>query len=125
MRYLLYSSAAALLTLAGCQKSDPEPAAILNQDWFNTFEPGSKGYTIFANTRQNQPRRYYGFRLNADGTYLEYDLGPVDVPVERPGTWRREGNLKYRITFTDPDRSGYLLRISNAQDKQLQARRDY
>ncbi len=125
MRHLLYSSAAALLALAGCQKSAPEPAAIFNQDWYSTFQPGANGATIYSTTRQNLGWRYDGFRLNADGTYLEYGLGPADGAEERPGTWRDEGSQTYRITFQNPDRPGYVLRISNAQSKQLQARRDY
>ncbi len=124
MRLLLYASAAALLTLASCQESDPKPAVLLNQDWYSTFQPGSNGFTIYSTTRQNLGWRYDGFRLNADGTYLEYGLGPADGAEERPGTWRDEGSQTYRINFDNPDRPGYLLRISKAQEDQLQARRD-
>ena len=124
MRLLLCSSAAVLLSLAGCQKSDPKPPAVLDQDWYSTFQPGSAGYTVYSTTHQNLGWQYDGFRLNADGTYLEYGLGPADEPEERPGTWREEGSQTFRITFNNPDRAGYLLRIIDAQAGQLQARRD-
>lgn len=112
-----------VVVLGSCRKSEA-PAPIQNKDWFSTFQPAADGYTIYGTTNQAQGWRYAGFRLNADGTYLEYGLGPADGPETRPGTWQTEGDLTYRITFQDPTRPGYRLRIRKPLNEHLEARVD-
>ncbi|MFD2785285.1 hypothetical protein [Hymenobacter rubripertinctus] len=112
-----------LLTLGSCRKSEA-PTPIQDKDWFSTFQTGKKGYTIYSTTTQSQGRRYSGFRLNTDGTYLEYALGPADGPVAYRGTWRAESGQTYRISFQDPARAGYQLRILKPAEEHLEARID-
>lgn len=126
MRFLLYLSATMLLLPAGCKKSeDPTPDHVFDKNWYNTYQAGDDGHSIFSTTNPKQAWRHDGFRLNADGSFLEYGLDPVDNPETRPGTWQREGGQKYRITFRNAARKGYLLLITKPATDQLQARRDY
>lgn len=126
MRFLLYLSTALLLFTAGCKKSeDSAPDRFFGKTWYNTFQPGDDGRTIFSTTNPNLGWRYDGFRLEADGSFLEYGLGPADGAEERAGTWKSEDSQNFRITFRDPTREGYLLRIAKPTSNWLQARRDY
>ncbi|SDX90040.1 hypothetical protein [Hymenobacter psychrophilus] len=125
MRFSPYLFAASLLLAAGCKKSEePTPDYVFGKSWYNTYQPGDDGHLIFSTTNPNLPWFHDGFRLNTDGSFLEYGLNPVDSPESRPGTWQRESSQKYRITFHDPSRKGYLLLISKPTATQLQARRD-
>ncbi|NVO86266.1 hypothetical protein [Hymenobacter terrestris] len=126
MRLPLYLSAALLLLSAGCEKDDePMPDYVFGRAWYNTYQAGEDGATVFSPTNPNLAWRYDGFRLNADGSFLEYGLDALDKPEERPGTWQSEGSQTYRITFRTTTRKGYLLRITKPAKDQLQARRDY
>ncbi len=111
---------------AGCQKSDePTPDTLLGKNWYNTTQAGDDGHTIFSTTNPNLAWTYDGFRLDADGSFVEYGLDAAFNPETRPGSWKQEGSLKYRISFQNPARKGYLLRIAKPAANQLQARRDY
>lgn len=126
MRLLFYLSATLLLFAAGCKTSeDPTPNGVFDKAWYNTYQPSSDNNTVFSTTNPNLPWRYDGFRLNTDGSFVEYGLGPADGSEERSGTWKSAGSQKYRITFRDPNRGGYLLRIAKPTSDQLEARRDY
>ncbi|MBT9391739.1 hypothetical protein KLP40_01075 [Hymenobacter sp. NST-14] len=111
-----------MMALSSCRKSE-DPTPVQDQDWFSTSQPGATGYTIYSTTPPIG-RGYAGFRLNSDGTYLEYAPAPADGQEERPGTWQAEGKLTYRITFRDATRPGYQLRIKNPSAEHLEARMD-
>jgi hypothetical protein len=123
MRFLIGCSL--IVALGACSKADEvtPPAALLDRDWFNTFQDTEAGYSVYSPTQQAVGWSYEGIRLNTDGTFLEHGFGPVDAPETRPGTWEATGGNTYRIQFTDAQRTGFVLEVQSVEDGRLVARR--
>lgn len=115
------------LLVSSCQQDiTSRPLTVLfDREWYSTFEKDEQEFFLFTPKARTQAIgwQYEGFRLNTDGTYQEYGIGPADGPETRPGTWQKTGELTYRIKFTDPERQGYTLRVQLLSDSTLKARR--
>jgi len=123
MRFLIGCSL--LFALGACSKAEEAtpPAALLDRDWFNTFQNTDAGYSVYGPTQQVVGWRYEGIRLNTDGTFLEHGLGPADEPETRPGTWEAAGSNTYRIQFNNAQRAGFVLEVKSVENGRLLARR--
>ncbi|RSK45815.1 hypothetical protein [Hymenobacter perfusus] len=121
----LFIACSLALALGACSKADEvtPPAALLDREWFNTFQKTEAQYDVYTPTNSAVGWRYEGIRLNTDGTFLEHGLGPADAPETRPGTWEAAGSNTYRIQFTDAQRTGFVLEVKSVEDGRLVARR--
>lgn len=113
------------LALGACSKTDEvkPQAALLDREWFNTFQNTQSAYSLYTPTNSAVGWRYEGIRLNTDGTFLEQGLGPADAPETRAGTWEAAGSNTYRVRFNDPQRAGFVLEVKSVEEGQLLARR--
>ncbi|TGD79047.1 hypothetical protein [Hymenobacter wooponensis] len=114
-----------LLILSSCKEDTVAPTTLFGRQWYNTFTPDEKDFFTFRTTSQTIGWRYDAFRMEADGNFIEYGLGPTDAGEERPGTWTETGKYTYQIKFTDPQRQGYTLHVQGVDSETLKARRTY
>ena len=126
MRISLLAPLALAALLTSCEKPyEPKPTTFFGKDWYSTYQVGEDGHTIFSTTGPKVPMRIDGFRLDESGGFLEFGLDAILLPEGWQGTWKSESSQSFRVTFSDPARKGYLLRITKPTNTQLQVRRDY
>lgn len=125
MHMRLFIACSLALALGACSKANEvtPPDALLDREWFNTFQNTDYEYDVYTPTNSAVGWRYEGIRLNTDGTFLEHGLGPADAPEDRPGTWKAAGGNTYRIQFNDPQRTGFVLEVKSVEEGRLLARR--
>jgi hypothetical protein len=114
-----------LLILSSCKEDTVTPTNLFGRVWYNTFEIDKDDFSLFSTTNRATGWRYDGFRLETDGSFIEYGLGPADAPEERLGTWTETGKYTYQIKFTDAQRQGYTLQVQGVNSETLKARRTY
>lgn len=126
MRSAYFLLAGLLMLGSSCKKESDAFASedFIGRDWFNTFEQTTSGAFTYTPTARAQGWRYDGFRLEANGEFAEYGLGPADGPQTRPGTWTALGNARYQIRFTAPQLQGYILHIESVRGGVLTARKE-
>ncbi|TGE10263.1 hypothetical protein [Hymenobacter fodinae] len=118
-------ASACLLIVSSCKEDTVTPKNLFGRQWYNSFEQDQNGFFTFRTTSQTIGWRYDAFRMETDGSFIEYGLGPSDAGEERPGTWTETGKHTYQIKFTDAQRQGYTLEVQGVDTETLRARRIY
>ncbi|RSK35433.1 hypothetical protein [Hymenobacter metallilatus] len=128
MRYFMVFAIGAAGLLSACAKQECDAvgaAELVGPRWYNTFQATREGFSTYTPTNQTSPGwQYEVLQFKSDHTFIESALGPVDAPVDYPGTWQALGSGTYRIQFNDPQRSGYLLRVKSVDAGKLLAKRE-
>jgi hypothetical protein len=92
--------------------------------WVHSHEEDTAEEMVFRPADRTLPpaRGRAAFELRADGTYVESEPGPVDVPVETGGRWSLEGD---RLVLEGKgDRPGHAWRIAALEDDRLAVREE-
>lgn len=124
MRAISFLIIGLLLMVSGCKENSMVPAEVFDRAWYNTYEKEQEGFFRFTPVPKGQGWQYEGFRLNTDGTFVEYGIGPADAAETRPGTWKAAGKQAYKIQFEDAQRQGYTLYLRSVSHDVLKARRE-
>ena len=64
-----------------------------------------------------------GFRIYADGVFIQEDLGPLDVPVPVLGRWELRGPNQVTVSFNSSTRDDFTFEIVSVDDSALRIRR--
>ncbi|MEU9118925.1 hypothetical protein AB0C96_03525 [Streptomyces sp. NPDC048506] len=87
----------------------------LFQRWWHSFEEDVEGVTVYRPDDYDFPlaRGRAGLEFQADGTFIDYSMGPADAPESAPGRWRLAENRRLTISFPgseEPDRELEIVR---------------
>lgn len=62
-----------------------------------------------------------GMEMEADGSFVQHDLGPADVPVQTPGRWTQQGPGRLAVRFGGK-REGYAFTVVGVDAELLRLR---
>jgi hypothetical protein len=110
------------LTAQQC-KQDINPE-FLYQQWTHLHEEDAGGVEVYRNKDYDFPpsRGRQGFEFRKDGTFIQSDIGPVDVNVKTSGKWERTGEREVKITLEDQQRPPYRMEIVELTKDRLKIR---
>lgn len=134
MRYtysIALLSSVALLT-SSCDKEDvkitdeQEGAIATNtnlygKDWFDARKPDSLGFKLYQSPGQTLPFGNNGFRFEANGTFVRYNIAPNDGIIKTPATWTTVDGQKFHIKPNNAQLSEYDILIDALQPSTLKA----
>lgn len=97
---------------------------IVEGRWVHSHEEDTAEEMVFRPADRELPpaRGRTAFELRADGTYVESEPGPVDVPVESSGRWSLEGDRL--VLEGEGERPGHAWRIAAAEGDRLTLREE-
>jgi len=92
--------------------------------WVHSHEEDTEQEMVFRPADRGLPpaRGRTAFELRGDGTYVESEPGPVDVPVESVGRWSLQGDRL--VLEGEGDRPGHVWRIAAAEGDRLAVREE-
>ncbi len=99
--------------------------ACLFQRWTHSFEDDSGDITVFRPENYPFPpaRGRSGIEFNADGTFVDWDIGSGDAQSRGvTGRWQQEGPARLRVQFEADSRAPELLEIIECADNLLKIR---
>ena len=111
------------LTAQQCkQEINPD---FLYQQWTHLHEEDAEGIEVYRNKEYSFPvsRGRKGFEFRKDGTFIQSDIGPVDVNVQTTGKWEKAGDREVKITLPDGQPSSYRMEIVDLSKDRLKVRR--
>jgi hypothetical protein len=93
-------------------KQDINPD-LLYQQWIHLYEEDAGGIEVYRNTNYDFPvsRGRKGFEFRKDGTFIQSDIGPVDVNVNTPGQWKKVGDKEVRIELKNEQNTQFRMEI--------------
>jgi hypothetical protein len=105
-------------------KQDVNPE-LLYQQWIHLHEEDAGGIEVYRNEEYNFPvsRGRKGFEFRKDGTFIQSDIGPVDVNVNIPGQWKKVADKQVRIQLKDEENTQYLMEIVDLKKDVLKIKR--
>jgi hypothetical protein len=105
-------------------KQDVNPE-FLYQQWIHLHEEDAGGIEVYRNEEYNFPvsRGRKGFEFRKDGTFIQSDIGPVDVNVNIPGQWKKVADKQVRIQLKDEENTQYLMEIVDLKKDVLKIKR--
>jgi hypothetical protein len=85
---------------------------VLEQRWLHSHEEDAGGARVYRPSSYKFPRSRGrgGLELRPDGTVVQVDVGAVDAPVNRPGTWSLDGDT---LVIEVPGQATRRLHISS------------
>lgn len=111
------------LTAQQC-KQDVNPE-FLYQQWTHLHEEDAGGIEVYRNKEYNFPvsRGRKGFEFRKDGTFIQSDIGPVDVNVNTSGKWEKVGDNEVKIMLNSEPPSQYQMEIVDLSKDMLKIKR--
>jgi hypothetical protein len=100
--------------------------AILQQHWVHSHEEDTGTEMIFRPVHFRFPpsRGRKSFELKPDGSLVVTGIGPVDVPVKNPGTWKLEDEDKLIFIYNSENRPTQVMKIVTAEKERLVIRKE-
>jgi hypothetical protein len=105
------------------QNVNPE---FLYQQWIHLHEEDANGVEVYRNKEYNFPmsRGRQGFEFRKDGTFIQSDIGPVDVNVNTTGKWEKiAGSNQVKITLQNEQNTQYQMEIVDLTKDMLKVRK--
>jgi hypothetical protein len=93
----------------------PDHDQQLFRRWSHSFEEDHGDVRVYRPVEFDFPRARGrgGIEFRDDGSYVDWATGPGDARQPRPGSWRREGAGRLRITTaTGEQRTVTVLRVT-------------
>lgn len=96
----------------------------LFQRWWHSFEEDREGITVYRPDDYDFPlaRGRGGLEFQADGTFIDYPVGPADAPESTLGRWHFAENRRLVISFTGSAKPDRELAIVRCDERILQIR---
>jgi hypothetical protein len=94
--------------------------------WIHSREEDADGLEVFRPEGFAFPPSFGrdGFEMQADGTFIQDDIGPADGVVQVPGRWQLIAPRRVAVSFDDAEgRPGYAFEIVTVDDAVLKTRR--
>ncbi|WP_157530402.1 hypothetical protein [Hymenobacter norwichensis] len=116
-----------LILLVSCKEDQDTIISpdLFGVDWF-VMQQDANGNTTYIPAASAPPRLgQSGFRLESDGTFIEYMPAPADGTLSVPGTWTTVDGQTFSVTIYPPQTTPYTytLLISTVTSTSLAARR--
>jgi hypothetical protein len=105
------------------QNANPE---FLYQQWIHLHEEDANGVEVYRNKEYDFPisRGRQGFEFRKDGTFIQSDIGPVDVNVNTTGKWEKiAGSNQVKITLQNEQNAQYQMEIVDLTKDMLKVRK--
>jgi hypothetical protein len=85
----------------------------LFQTWIHLHEEDAGNTEVYRNKEYNFPasRGRQGFEFKKDGTFIQSDIGPVDVNVNTAGQWKKISDTEVQIQLNDEQKTQYQMQI--------------
>lgn len=101
--------------LASCGASQKAAKVIndnLYQHWVHSHEEDQEGIRVFRPANYNFPasRGREGFKIDKEGAFTHYQIGPNDVPKTQESKWEAKENVLV-VTTTDKEEPTLQLQI--------------
>jgi len=95
--------------------------AILQQHWVHSHEEDTGTEMVFrlATFRFPPSRGRKSFELKPGGKLMVTGIGPVDVPVKNPGTWKLEDGDKLIFIYNTEQKPTQVMKIVTAEKERL------
>ena len=125
-KYLGYSLIFLLLASGACafsqgkkktKKTTPSTVKEINKElmglWLHSREEDTD------NRKHYRPKSFAfpvsrgrtGFEFKPDGKFVEIGIAPADGPEYIPGSWKESSGRMFIITFDDPQKPGYTIKV--------------
>lgn len=89
--------------------------------WLHSFEEDSGETRVYrpADSELPRARGRQGVEFLPDGTFIEMQIGPTDVPQEVRGRWENVGTGVVRLSFDDPNRQDRTVEVVQCDEQKL------
>jgi hypothetical protein len=94
--------------------------------WIHSREEDAEGLDVFRPEGFDFPPSFGrdGFEMQADGAFVQDEIGPADGVVQLPGRWQLLAPHRVAVSFDDVGgRPGYAFEIVSLEDTLLKIRR--
>jgi hypothetical protein len=97
----------------------------LYQQWVHLHEEDTADVEVYRTKEYNFPvsrgRRWFEFRK--DGSFLQSDIGPVDINVNTAGKWKKVADHEVQIQLNNEENSQYRMQIVDLKKDVLKIKR--
>lgn len=102
-----------------------QPPPSLFRRWVHVHEDDTNDARVYRPFGANIPpaRGRRGLEFREDGTFVEYQLGPVDRPQGIEGRWDADAGNRIRVDVPDPARDAQTLEILSVGGDKLEIRK--
>jgi hypothetical protein len=89
--------------------------------WFHSHEEDTGDVEVYRPSDHTFPvsRGRTGFEIQPDGTFIQHDIGPSDVPQRVPGRWKAEDGRWIRVELNGAEQRSFTLTIIEVGDQVL------
>ena len=100
-----------------------EDDRVLHGRWVHSYEEDTPSERVFRPAGHSLPpsRGRMSFELSADGTYVQSEPGPADVPQKSTGRWSLDGDKL--LLAGEHDRPAQALQVVSAGDDALRIKK--
>jgi hypothetical protein len=100
------------------------PQAIFRH-WVHVREEDTKAYQVYKPAGTPMPPAFGrdGFEVRKDGRFIQYLIGPLDVPVPVYGHWRLAGELTLAVDLVEARPEDFTFQIVDVDTRELKIRR--
>lgn len=97
--WILFTFCLVFLSCNSTKKAERIYGPDLFTHWIHLFEEDGADYRAFRRSDYAFPpaRGREGFEIKSDGSFVHYQIGPVDAPVVVNGKWKMQGNNRLHI----------------------------
>ncbi len=89
--------------------------------WIHCHEEDTGEVEVYRPSDHALPpaRGRTGFEIQADGTFIQHDIGPADVPEWVPGRWNAQGARRMVVELDGAEQCSFPLQIVEVDDQVL------
>jgi hypothetical protein len=98
----------------------------LFKHWLHAHEEDTDDVQVYRPSEHAFPpsRGRTGFEIKANGAFMQYAIGPNDVPQPVPGRWHREGAQRIRVDLEGEAQRSLRLTIVSVDNQVLRVRQE-
>jgi hypothetical protein len=108
-------------------KTMTQNLALVEKTWLHSHEESRGDTLVFRpNTYDFPPSRgRIGFKMDADGTFHQFDIAPTDGLEEHPGHWEMRGEKIMTVTFPDKKSTDFTAEIISMTPEMLKVKKTF
>lgn len=123
-----------LMLIAGtCKKKNKngetmtKNLALLEKTWLHSHEEDKNDTLVYRPNSFDFPpaRGRTGFKMDADGTFHQYDIAPTDGLEEHPGRWDMPSEKQLNVTFPNKKSTDFQAEIISMTPDMLKVKKTF
>jgi hypothetical protein len=101
--------------------------ALLEKTWLHSHEEDKNDTLVYRPNSFDFPpaRGRTGFKMDADGTFHQYDIAPTDGLEELPGRWEMASEKLLNVTFPNKKATDFQAEIISITPDMLKVKRTF